>query len=49
MKPFNNVFKTKRKYTKRTYKESDCEVSFNPEFLFAMNLPYATYITYTEI
>lgn len=33
--------RTKRKYTKRTYKEKDCEVSYHPEWLFKMNLPYA--------
>lgn len=46
-----NIFKStksKRKYTKRTYKESDCIVTYDPILLFRMNLP-GEYISYQEI
>ena len=52
MKPIMNLFnmrRPKRKYTKRTYKEKDCEVSYHPEILYYANLPYAEYIDYVEI
>ena len=30
--------KKKRKYTKRTYSEKDCEVSYHPEIFYFANL-----------
>ena len=41
--------KKKRKYTKRVYKEKDCEVSYDPTWLYKMNLPYAEYVDFVEI
>ena len=41
--------KKKRKYTKRTYKESDCDVWYDPTWLYKMNLPYAEYVDFVEI
>lgn len=41
--------KPKRKYTKRTYSEKDCEVSYDPTWLYKMNLPYAEYVLFEEI
>ena len=45
---FKNLFK---RNNKRVYKESDKDVmvSYNPGFLFAMNLPYAKYVKFKEI
>ncbi len=41
--------KPKRKYTKRTYSEKDCEVSYDPTWLYKMNLPYAEYVDFVEV
>lgn len=41
--------KPKRKYTKHTYSEKDCEVSYDPTWLYKMNLPYAEYVDFVEI
>ena len=49
MKFIKDLFKSKRKYTKRTYKEKDCEVSYHPEWLYLTNLPYAEYINYVRV
>lgn len=49
---FTNNFskeKPKRKYTKRTYSEKDCEVSYDPTWLYKMNLPYAEYVDFVEL
>lgn len=40
--------KPKRKYTKRTFKEKDCYVYYDPTWLFAMNYP-GEYIDFEEI
>ena len=41
--------KPKRKYTKRTYSEKDCDVWYDPTWLYKMNLPYAEYVDFIEI
>lgn len=44
-----NIFrKMKRKYTKRTFKEKDCIVTYEPKFLFLPNWP-GEYVSYEEI
>lgn len=40
--------KPKRKYTKRTFKEKDYDVYYDPTWLFAMNYP-GEYVDFEEI
>lgn len=42
------IKKIKRKYMKRTFKEKDCIVTYDPTWLFAMNYP-GEYIQFEEI
>ena len=46
----NNTIKRnkKRKYTKRTFSEKDCDVYCDPTFLFLSNMP-GEYVDYEEI
>lgn len=45
---FMDLFKkTKRKYTKRTYKEKDCIVEYHPEWLF--DYKNSKYVDFVEI
>lgn len=47
-KSTNKENKPKRKYTKRTFKEKDCDVYYDPTWLFAMNYP-GEYVDFEEI
>lgn len=44
----NKENKPKRKYTKRTFSEKDCDVYYDPTWLFAMNYP-GEYVDFEEI
>lgn len=44
----SNTNKKKRKYTKRTFKEKDCDVYYDPSWLFAMYYP-GEYVDFEEI
>lgn len=44
----NEPIKKKRKYTKRTYKEKDCIVTYDPSFLFKPNMP-GEYVNFIEL
>ena len=48
VKKAKSLNKPKRKYTKRTFKEKDCDVYYDPSFLFEPNMP-GEYVSFEEV